>query len=722
MGEKIGILFFQMIITVTFLFGQESVWENYTYTKKITDILNDGEYLWIATDGGLYKYNKNTEEFQFYNRANINLPDNHIRSLAKDNNGKLWLTTHYYGIGCFDGQKCTVYNSLNSRLPSDQWNLKIIIDKSGNKWIGSHRYLVKYDGKDWKNWTIDNPYLSYYCINDLEFDINGNLWIGASWGLSKLQGDNLLTFNEVDKEVYDIESDNDGNLWIGSKNGLLCYDGYTFEQQCVLELGLTFPVYCMKFNKKGDLIFTNGAYLMRYDHLKIDTLNEQILEFAYKIEMDNDGVIWLGTFESGLIKYDGISFEKIDLNNSTLSHNNIMDIENSNNSIYVLTGIDNQLMKLTEYNWSIIDSLNGLKTKNINVIESGMSNDLYIGGNKTTLTYYKSDTICQYFEIFKEDNISCILSVNKNIFWIGTFNNGLIKYENGILTNYNTINSNLPSNYINDLSFDINGNLWGSTGRILLEDASLFRFNGTSFEVLNWKNSKIPNYFILNLEFDSKNNLWCNAIDKGNIIGLEWGGGVFKFNGNSWVNYNIINSAIPSNTVFDIFIDSLDNIWLGTFAGGIAKFDGDSKWKVYNVYNSGLAYNDVNKIMVSNDNMLWIGHMNGGISVVDLENLDNITDTVKENDSNIGFTIFPNPANNRINFKLNEDFQGDTYVQIQIFDLLGKQMSLKEIELNNLTKSFDYSLAELNITQSGIFILRLLSNNSLYSYKLIIEK
>ena len=99
--KKVCIAFF-FIMLIPLLKGKETSWSNYTNTNKILDILINGDYLWIATDGGLYKYNKNTEEYDFYNRANASLPDNHLRSLALDSSKKLWLTTHYYGIGCFD--------------------------------------------------------------------------------------------------------------------------------------------------------------------------------------------------------------------------------------------------------------------------------------------------------------------------------------------------------------------------------------------------------------------------------------------------------------------------------------------------------------------------------------------------------------------------------------------------------------------------------------------
>ena len=75
-------------------FSQLSEWNNYTNKDRIYDLLNDGDYLWIATDGGLVKFNKNTNEKAYYTRNN-GLPDNHVRALAKDSEGYIWIGCQY---------------------------------------------------------------------------------------------------------------------------------------------------------------------------------------------------------------------------------------------------------------------------------------------------------------------------------------------------------------------------------------------------------------------------------------------------------------------------------------------------------------------------------------------------------------------------------------------------------------------------------------------------
>ena len=47
--------------------------------------------------------------------------------------------------------------------------------------------------------------------------------------------------------------------------------------------------------------------------------------------------------------------------------------------------------------------------------------------------------------------------------WITTGNNGLLKFDNATFTVYNTINSAIPSNRINDIFIDNSGLLWLAT-------------------------------------------------------------------------------------------------------------------------------------------------------------------------------------------------------------------------------------------------------------------
>ena len=70
-------------------------------TKDVRDILIEGDgTIWLATMGGLIRYDQNTKEYNIFYDKN-GLPSNYIQSLQEDNYGNLWVST-YNGISKFN--------------------------------------------------------------------------------------------------------------------------------------------------------------------------------------------------------------------------------------------------------------------------------------------------------------------------------------------------------------------------------------------------------------------------------------------------------------------------------------------------------------------------------------------------------------------------------------------------------------------------------------------
>ena len=99
--------------------SQNPEWINYTNGQIVNSIVNEGDYIWVGTTGGLVKLNKETGESTFYNNSNSGLPGNYVLSLAIDGSGNMWIGTWKGGLAKFDGTNWTVYNTSNSSLPNN---------------------------------------------------------------------------------------------------------------------------------------------------------------------------------------------------------------------------------------------------------------------------------------------------------------------------------------------------------------------------------------------------------------------------------------------------------------------------------------------------------------------------------------------------------------------------------------------------------------------------
>src|SRR6185437_4254286 len=103
-------------------------------------------------------------------------------------------------------------------------------------------------------------------------------------------------------------------------------------------------------------------------------------------------------------------------------------------------------------------------------------------------------------------------------------------------------------------------------------------FNGDTWTDYTMKNSNIPSNYVYSLALDTnRGGVWVGSLDSGLAF----------FDGNSsWTVYTN-NNTIPNLSITDIKLDASGNVWIATYYG-IAVFNG-TKWTQYNSGNSGLA-------------------------------------------------------------------------------------------------------------------------------------
>ena len=85
------------------------------------------------------------------------------------------------------------------------------------------------------------------------------------------------------------------------------------------------------------------------------------------------------------------------------------------------------------------------------------------------------------------------------------------------------------------------------------------------------------------LHIDKDNNLWASSLQRSRI-GEEYGGGLYKMTltGELQDYYHTLNqSKIPSNSILVVRTDSRNNVWTGSYFGGISKLSPDGKWETY---------------------------------------------------------------------------------------------------------------------------------------------
>lgn len=150
----------------------------------------------------------------------------------------------------------------------------------------------------------------------------------------------------------------------------------------------------------------------------------------------------------------------------------------------------------------------------------------------------------------------------------------------------------LDGYFVKSIAFDSKENAWIGTFK-----QGLIKYNSSETTVYNSSNSIISDTSVIyDIAIDSEDNVW---------IGCE---GLVKYNGNTFIHYNSANTPIPEDFVGSIAIDSKDNVWFTSCRfrqGGIVKYDGVN-WTVFTPDNSDMPANFVKSIAIDKNDIVWL--------------------------------------------------------------------------------------------------------------------
>jgi signal transduction histidine kinase/ligand-binding sensor domain-containing protein/DNA-binding response OmpR family regulator len=473
----------------------------------------------------------------------------------------------------------------------------------------------------------------------------GIMWMGTNGaGLYKYDGINYIGYEQDSKRnnsinsnlIYTVYVDRQNHLWVGTDEGLCIYNRNldTFEN--------------IDLRKKED--------------------KETVVSVKSIIE-DNNGNIFLGTFNNGLLRLDTKTHEitrfKLDTPNVSnyLINSLVKDKKGTiylgtNSGLKVVDPIKNEVKKV------ILPKDNELISGSIVSMFFDSSQNLWIGNGYKGLVkanLYAAVKQAVSFPITKK-RIMCIREADDHTILCATENDGLIivdelgavqkKYVNSKYNNrslgsnsvwsllvdkekriwlgyynkglgvFDRINSkvngieslpgnpqSLQTNCVTGIAKDHLGQLW-----ISMEGGGVDIYNP---ETKNFKHitksdtrfySGLTNDNITKVFIDQKQNVWL----------ASWNEGIFflKKGSSTFINYNTKNTPdLTSDNIMSIAEDSRGVIWIGTFSKGLHYYTpADGRFHHCNqkfFYTIGLANADIRKVMVDSDDEVWVGSTSG---------------------------------------------------------------------------------------------------------------
>ncbi|MFM2206944.1 MAG: hypothetical protein RL213_919 [Bacteroidota bacterium] len=253
-----------------------------------------------------------------------------------------------------------------------------------------------------------------------------------------------------------------------------------------------------------------------------------------------------------------------------------------------------------------------------------------------------------------DKNIRSIFQDNDDNYWFGTNGAGVYRYNGQTLTHY-TVKEGLPHNQIQSIQEDSRGDIWFGTGAF-----GVCRFDGKTFTTFTDRENLTSSNGADHEWEITQNDLWFYA-----------GGGVYHYNGNSFVYLPLSKTGFatkqsqssPFNlsryAVYSILKDKKGNVWFGTQAEGVCRYDG----KTFTWFTEkGLSGSAVLCLFEDSKGNLWFGNNGSGLFRWDGKSLINFTDEKGLSNEEFKVSGKSGPGTMARIYAINEDDFGNLWI------------------------------------------------------------
>jgi signal transduction histidine kinase/ligand-binding sensor domain-containing protein/AraC-like DNA-binding protein len=375
--------------------------------------------------------------------------------------------------------------------------------------------------------------------------------------------------------VQTIAEDKFGMLWFGTQHGLYTYDTESFK----------------KYLHHGDNPDSPSGNNIR------------------NLFSDSSGKLWIST-DNGFCYYDPeyekfIKAEYTDNGHPVISRNTLQIFEDKVNQIWVidqrgLAKADTVKKELHYGNFNPAPS-------GINYAKISGDGTIWLGSNNGTISYshfpYDSLTI---FGRFKDAPVLAILPAQDEV-WISYDWNGVIKadYYGHIVTHYSRASGydrSIPSDRVRDLYQDRSGRIWLATykGLSIIHGSSIVNYDQENYPGVNHNSAFV--FFE-----DSRNGLWLGT----------WSGGLYYMNmhDNNFYHIKDIFHPVLNTNVISSFTDGPGNtVWVGTESGLLFSYDVQKQqYEALPFRPDHRLVNSIKTLYTDSKQNIWVGTYAGGI-------------------------------------------------------------------------------------------------------------
>lgn len=371
-------------------------------------------------------------------------------------------------------------------------------------------------------------------------------------------------------------------IW-GCNNKVYAFSDYYFKQLSIKEGLSQSTVRCILNDQKGYIWIGTKFGLNRFDgnviktyRYKQDMKGSLLSDLIHFVAEDSLSNIWIST-EKGLVRYDYDldHFIPVEYQNKNINVRSFLLLPDG-----ILFGGRGIIYKY-DYQHKEIHPVPMKGTENyeayFNSMEYWKDDQILIRCRWEGLWIYNTKNgEMSKTSFYKEKNISATYIDSDQNLWISPYGKGLLCFskDEKPVKHYKNENSGLNNNIILDIK-EKNGDLWVATdgGGINILNRKELRFSYIKHSPGDIYSFPVNSVYCLYI--DKKNNLWVGSI-RGGLIGVRE------------VSIKTYKEVLPNNklglsdgTISSIYEDDEGIIWVGTDGGGLNKLDVQTNTFIY---------------------------------------------------------------------------------------------------------------------------------------------
>lgn len=711
--RKICIAFFFVLLLLTYLnsFENDSPFKNWYNTNYVNDIISIRNRRIAGSSKGLvihtYSSVPETSEFVILNKSE-GLLSNEVNGLvANDEDIFIFFNS---GITILSQDTANVRN-ISSSFSDIEGSPETGLLKGDTLFMGTSKRLYLWDtgGNPYNSsWNVRVFSLRDYAINNMLL-LNDTLYIGTTGGLCMILN---FSFSDTTQWLWNNVSDGLPNdtvtsiicrqdtMWIGTKNGIACGQ---MNNWMLRNSGLN-----STSREINDLLFQDKIWAATEDRpyfwddssanwiTVAGGLNIKRVKAICSCTSGDDTTLWIGIDGDGIASLDDTVWNIIKLPGPSSSNFSDISIDRNGDIWGVHYGgfipethskTISHFCKQSE-EWEILNDTNYLGLiGSIRWVDIENDGDKWFGlwsiGSDIDIVKFSHDSEWDSFSLPVDGVVGSQFIDSQSNKWFSNFSNSVCKLGADDSTWQIYTNENYLS-YIVSFAEDSNGTIYfGSSQRGL----SALTSDGYWIKI-----GGLPSEEIFDLCVDKMGNLWV-----GTTSGLAVVKDFEVQNG-----YSSYNSGLLGDNILDIFIDWKDNKWFLIENKGVSILKANGKWDSLTTADglaSDLIIDDLDGLAFdTEDGYLWIATKRG-ISRYETGFIPPSIDSQLQN-----IDVYPNPfilnEHNTITFnRLPDD------AEIYIYSISFRR--IKSIgNINNVTHQgfWDGMDEENNKVDSGIYL------------------